>query len=232
MPIHDGTHMLVPLFHGTSKIFLSSIQSGGLGTTNPNDALNTFGLLADLVHIIERNQPDDSTPEMYGAQLMLNQKVTTDANFRHGNVYLHASKRRAVSHALSYSHGSELLTQVFTLYEMLENIDKIIARDISDKYPAIFELRGAANQPLVVEVRQVPIESLRTEKGDNPTDLLKMMQDKQHTGNDFWAVLGVFELTTPLGPGNLGYYDVESTNSNFVLKRYQSPHVLQGATSK
>ena len=220
--MNDGDRMLVPLYHGTSGIFLPSIKKGGLGAGNPNLALNTFGLLADVLDPIERNwsQEPEFALNMLAARAILDQGVTRGGfNFRHNNVYLSASEKKAVEYALSNPFGSELLSTALSLYEKLESRDKASADQIFQKYPAIFDLRTLANQPLLVEVLCVPIQNLRSETGDNPAELLRRMEDNSNIGKIMLQTCN-FELVSTHPPHNLRYYDIEWRNSDPNLPHY------------
>ena len=55
MFVTDNERMPVSLYHGTSKLFLSSIQSGGLGAKDPNVTFRTREMLDELASAREWN---------------------------------------------------------------------------------------------------------------------------------------------------------------------------------
>lgn len=222
MKVHDGNRMLVPLYHGTSRIFLPSIKETGLGAKNPNLALDTLDFLGDIAHTIQLNWSEEPgfALDMVAVRPMLEQRVTGGGfNFRHSNTYLSAAQWKAVGYALNNIYGSELLSQALSLFAKLKTFDKANADQIASKYPAVVDVASLAHQPLLVEILHVPIQDLRSERGGDPTDLFGMMEDDSDMGKIMLQGCN-FELLVAQPPKNLRYYDVERKNTDPIFPAY------------
>ena len=227
MLVADNGQMLISLYHGTSKIFLDSIQESGLGAKDPNIMFKSHELLTEMFSLEGWNWSDD--PELFAMALpiryIINQSVSGGGlNFRHGNAYLTPSKLTAVRYALDSRLGSELLSTTLSLFDELKVRDESKAREVASKYPVISELLSLEHQPLLVEALQVPIRSLRSEKGDTPEVVINQINNLSD-GMDPEPFHGMcqqcnFELIHPLPADNLRYYEIEWHNSDPALPKY------------
>ncbi|MAQ95723.1 MAG: hypothetical protein CMM84_19625 [Rhodothermaceae bacterium] len=120
-PFTDGESLLIPLYHGTSSLFLPSIIEHGLGGRNPvgeyraHDALRLALSVCD-VHLVD----DEEWVYLVRptAVRMLGGEVTAGGfNFRHGAPYLSPSRRSATSYATSNKYGSEIISYAALLIE-------------------------------------------------------------------------------------------------------------------
>ena len=79
MLVSDGERMLLPLYHGTSTMFHSSIVDNGLGAVNPNDEVRSLELISELYSLEGWNWCDD--PELIVhepiVQSIIGQRVTS-----------------------------------------------------------------------------------------------------------------------------------------------------------
>ena len=227
MLVADNEQMLISLYHGTSKIFLDSIQESGLGAKDPNIMFKSHELLTEMFNLEGWNWSDD--PELVAMALpiryIVDQSVSIGGfNFRHGNTYLTPSKLAAVRYALTNRLGSELLSTMISLFDELKVRDEGKAREVASKYPIISELLNLEHRPLLVEALQVPIRSLRSEKGDAPEvviDQINNLPDGMDS-KSFHLVCQQhnFELIHPLPADNLRYYEIEWHNSDTISPKY------------
>ena len=198
----DNDRMPVALYHGTSKLFLRSIQNAGLGGKDPNATFRTREMLDELAGARAWNWYED--PYLLTVRHIVDQRVTRGRfNFRHGSTYLSPSKTTAVRYALNNRLGSELLSTAFGLFDRLEVFDQRRAREIIERSPEILRLSEMPSQPLLVEALRVPIRDLYTEDGEDPSHTLKMLrQNVNGAGGNGWQHAN-FELTSPLSASNL-----------------------------
>lgn len=219
MLVADNGQMLVPLYHGTSKIFLDSIQESGLGAKDPNIMFKSHELLTEMFNLEGWNWSDD--PELLTIRYIVDQSVSIGGfNFRHGNTYLTPSKLTAVRYALTNRLGSELLSTTISLFDRLKVRDEGKACEVASKYPIISGLLSLEHQPLLVEALQVPIRSLRSEQGDAPEVVIDQINNSPD-GMDsklFHVVFQQhnFELIYSLPAENLRYYEIEWHNSDTI----------------
>ena len=225
----DDARMPEPLYHGTSRIFLQSIQSGGLGARDPNVAFRSREMLDELADARNWDWYDD--PDLGAIPAIISQRVTDAGfNFRHGNTYLSPSKTTAVKYALANRFGSELLSNTLLVFEKLKAFDQHIAREIIVKYPEILKLHTLAHKPLLVEASDIPIRNLRSENGEDPAHTLRMIRENAGAFQQImWQQLN-FELVAPHPPTSLKYYRIECDNADdnsilpgYSLKIMQSP---------
>jgi hypothetical protein len=111
-----GGKLTVPLFHGTSTLFQSSILETGLGGRN---VIEDLGLRA-IVHELLTYDEDLATIPNWTFERQFLLKVAEDPscqnpvghtgfNFRYGGTYVTPSKQTAARYALSSDCGSEAL---------------------------------------------------------------------------------------------------------------------------
>ena len=227
MLVADNGQILISLYHGTSKIFLDSIQESGLGAKDPNIMFKSHELLTEMFNLEGWNWSDD--PEFSTMELITRYTVGQSVsgggfNFRHGNTYLTPSKLTAVRYALINRLGSELLSMTISLFDELKVRDEGKACEIASRYPIISGLLSLEHQPLLVEALRVPIRSLRSEQGDDPEVVIDQI-DNSPDGMDsklFHIVFQQhnFELIYPLPAENLRYYEIEWHNSDTISPKY------------
>ena len=227
MLVADNGQMLISLYHGTSKIFLDSIQESGLGAKDPNIMFKSHELLTEMFNLEGWNWSDD--PELSTMELITRYTVDQSVsgggfNFRHGNTYLTPSELTAVRYALSNQLGSELLSMTISLFDKLKVRDEGSAREVASKYPIISELLSLEHQPLLVEALRVPIRSLRSENGDAPEVVIGQINNLTDGMDPKLFPVGCqqcnFELTHYLPAENLRYYEIEWHNSDIISPKY------------
>ena len=211
--------MPVALYHGTSKLFLQSIQSAGLGAKDPNVTFRTRELLHELAEAREWNWYED--PYLVSVRYIVDERVTSGGfNFRYDGTYLSPSKTTAVRYALNNRFGSELLSTAFGMFERLKTYDQRRACEIIEGYPELLWVDKMPSQPLLVEALDVPIRNLCSEDGEDPTDALNMLTENVDDANGLIWQQTNFELTSPLPASNLKYYCIEHRNADPILPDY------------
>jgi hypothetical protein len=177
--VHDG-RLRIPLFHGTSTIWLSSIEERGLGGYDPVEGLRMRELLQDLVPLCDRFLVGDEewSNGRWVAELMRDQEVTARGfNYRHGSTYLTPSRQTATRYAKRNALGSELVSLCAVLVEKLRNAKWEPGADLQERL-ASFEQLMTPSRPIVIEVRCVPVAALRGEAGDDATNKLAWIQER------------------------------------------------------
>jgi hypothetical protein len=156
----DGI-LRVPLYHGTSSLWLDSILTHGLGGAMP-PIEHAHTLLIDLYNQTPKEQRD------YGTSLMLEQKQK-HTNWQHGQVYFSLSFQDAANYALN-PLGSELLTECARYVEKVN----------PDVLPAWFDwLRNKKGRPIVIRADDVAINQLEPEvasRGGVETQIAELIE--------------------------------------------------------
>ncbi len=215
MKVSDRSKLLVPLFHGTSCVFMDSIRATGLGAQNPHSRLATLQLLEELISVGEQHFEKDSNWIVDRISLikMLNQAAAEASfNFRHGSTYLTPSIQTAVRYALDNNYGSELLSHALDLFVRLRKFDPSAAAGIAARYPQAIEILPRGKEPLLVEVRDVAIRQLRSESGQDASTVLEKMQRTAdafdaEVRDSLWQQLN-FELTETLPADQIVFYRI------------------------
>ena len=209
----------VPLYHGTSKIFLSSIHSVGLGAKDPHVMFRTREMLNELASAREWNWCED--PFLLDVRYIVEQRVTAGGfNFRHGSTYLSSSRNNAVRYALNNRYGSELLSTTFSMLERLKEHDLRGAYEIIERYPELLKLQEMPHQPLLIEAFDVPTRHLRSEPGEDPAHNISMLRENADDMSELvWQQLN-FELTAPHSAAYLNYYCIEPKNADPIFPEY------------
>src|ERR1051326_432016 len=108
--VKDGI-LQIPLFHGTSAMFESSLRRFGLGGKDPIREMRVLDLYKEVVALCERHLPEDNVWKLHSIYTDdIVAEETLHGNWRYGGVYMTPSKGRAVNHARNYRYGSELLS--------------------------------------------------------------------------------------------------------------------------
>src|SRR5262249_1089894 len=92
MNLTNGTTLLIPLYHGTSTLFLSSISEYGLGGKNPIEEWDVLGFFNTVLALAGRYllNDDDWVSERWFLQKMGRQEAGA-SNWRHKSTYLSPS---------------------------------------------------------------------------------------------------------------------------------------------
>jgi hypothetical protein len=168
----------IPLYHGTSSLFLDSIARNGLGGINPvkeQKMLEFGGLVWTLVE--EYLDPDVLKLKRAPFRSMLEQEITRGLNYQHGQTYLTPSKENAAGYATSMRYGSELLSYILEFLEELTKLNlKVINKDLFQRYEGYFKLLQLRPASLLIEVRGLHHKDLLDEFGNDPTGHLEYLQ--------------------------------------------------------
>lgn len=169
--------MKIPLYHGTSSLFLDEIFSKGLGARNP---------VVDL-KVLEISQAIYKLSEEYISQSELFIKCSASfkkmveqsqhgMNYKHGQSYLSPSKITACNYAIQNKYGSEIISYIFRFIEELILLDKHLITDLVSTYPEFFILRKLRTSPILLEVKKIPISNIEDEYGRNPQSNIEYLE--------------------------------------------------------
>jgi hypothetical protein len=105
----------IPLYHGSSSLFLGSIIRFGLGGLNPIAEWNVLEFARVIYPLVDKHVStrDDFVVKAQSFKFMVEQNSAA-MNFQHGDTYLSPSRLTAVRYAVNKKYGSELLTYTLT----------------------------------------------------------------------------------------------------------------------
>jgi len=153
-------NMKIPLYHGTSSLFLDSIKNEGLGKIN---IVNKHDLITPLneIYQILKNSIEHWKRNGWYVENMINQKTSRASNWQHGQVYLSPSLQKAPSYAQSNNYGSEFVSQIIRMYNELKknNLNYVMQNDY------INSILDKVYDPIVIKVSNLPISILECEAG-------------------------------------------------------------------
>jgi hypothetical protein len=177
--IDEHGRLAISLYHGTSSIFLDSINEHGLGGHRDSQIfnLNVLKLLAESL-----NDPKNQTEwwELNSPLIeqMLEQSVTRGGfNFRYGGTYLTPSKSTARSYAINNCLGSEFLSTIYESFMALKSVNSLEADRIIPVNHSLRAIFQKEHGPVLVTLMNISAELLKTEQGEYIQDQLNSMVD-------------------------------------------------------
>jgi hypothetical protein len=192
------------LYHGTSSLFIESIQTFGLGAKNPIKELGVVAFLERLYTLCEQLFPEDNEwiQRRIVVQPMIRQEVTSGGwNFRHGSSYLTPSRSSAVGYSLSNPFGSEIISQAYWLYKKISSTASSELCGIPVPESSILDLFLSKPEPYLVTVSNVPLESLESENGGPAEEVFEKIAPFFPFLNERGFTLNLnFRLIKPVSP--------------------------------
>ena len=176
--IKNGT-LTVPLFHGTSTLFLESIQEHGLGGVNPIDTFSVRNFVQQaygLCDSILAGEKEWDACKFSASWCNKQESFSDNANFQHGDTYLTPSRASAVGYALTNRFGSELLSLGAKLIDLIqERRPELLEQHPLMRHP-VRKLVSSDSKPILITARNVSIDMLRSESGDNPQKQIELLE--------------------------------------------------------
>ena len=216
----------MPLYHGTSTLFLNDILKAGLGGINPIQAWKVLEFSEKLLPYVEEHIGSDNY--LYARVQSFGRMVNQESgpmNFQHGDTYVTASEGAAVRYAANKRYGSELLTYVMDfLNELVRKNLPGITRDLFGQYPKIFSLLDISPAPLIVELRGCGPDWLRTESNDSAEGQINDLLKHWATDKELFNVLGQqmnFRLTRAVPISNQKIWFLNILRWNQFAPDYQ-----------
>ncbi|WP_227936027.1 hypothetical protein [Alkalihalobacillus deserti] len=190
--IKDGL-LMIPLFHGTSTLFLDEILSKGLGGVNPIIKYNIMATLEKLVQKGYEYLPKSEQRYLAISNMKLKQTV---GNFRYNGVYLSPSKITAVKYSRN-RYGSELITHTVDLYLFLKECSVPVEMDND----FLNHIINSSYQPVVIMASGIPRSLLKSENNNISIDVnfkkLQSLLDEPTKDFQYFSQQTNFELLSP-----------------------------------
>lgn len=219
------TMLPIPVYHGTSTIFLDGIVRWGLGGRNPLGDLKFFDFVKDLFPLVEHHLSND--PDwMSRAQTFsyMTEQRTGRVNFQHGDTYVSPSKATAIRYAANKRYGSELITYSLDfLQELLRRKIPGVADALYQRYPHVFGLLDISCSPLLIKISGLGPLDLLTENGrDAAVSIQEVLNILTEPNNDAQVLLQQtnFRLRRPVPLSQLSIRLVNIAHWNPVLPEY------------
>lgn len=208
--IQNG-RLLVPLYHGTSTVFVNGISQYGLAGRNPVKDWNLLCLASEVLALSETHLRDTHLYRVSSGSFakMANQE-TGNWNWQHGDTYMSPAESTAIRYAIGKRFGSELLTYTIDFLEELYRREVPgVADELYRRYPDVFGIMEACPSPILIEASNIAIRSKRSENGTDPSSNLKHMSDVLINGDEDKELLlqqTNFRLTEPVPTQHLRFW--------------------------
>lgn len=197
----------IPLFHGTSSLFLDDIIRLGLGGMNPVVEWKVLEFARTIYPLVEKHISQEEAFIVPAGEFRLMTEQASPSsgglNFQHGDTYLSPVSNTAVRYAVNKPIGSELLncTLVF-LKELLRRKVPGVNAIAGRSYPRIFNLLNVSAAPCLIEVTSVRTEDLAAEDGGDATptldDIAETLQNFNQEDSDIVLQQCNFRLRRPV----------------------------------
>lgn len=215
--------LTIPLFHGTSSLFVDSIYEKGLGGEDPVRELKVLPFLSSLREICEETLLDN--PEWL-AQRWVVEQIARQCNpaFRHGVSFLSPSHLTAVRYAVSNPLGSEIISIACKLYSLLTEYEPGHALDSRLAGSPVIAVFSSRPEPTLVEATNVNLAFLQGEQGQPAKDVIDSLEnmatalDRRHFATV--SQQSNFRLLHPLQSCHLRFYSIKTTNNDPVFPEY------------
>jgi hypothetical protein len=209
----------LPLYHGTSTLFLEGILKHGLGGKNQLEEWRVLELARAIAPLVEQHCAirDDLMVKASGFRWMTEQ-LCEAMNFQHGHSYVSPSIATAARYAISNRYGSELLT--YTL-DFLQELSGMGVRGVNDelyrRFPELFEKLRINPAPLLIRIDDVPFEALLTERGEQPDSHVKIIGEMLRESDHADAILQQinFRLVVPQAVSSASLINVKRPDPHF-----------------
>lgn len=185
--IVQNNRLVIPLYHGTSTLFLDSIVKHGLGGANLMKDWNVLELAREVEVLSEKHI--SKTKVFLNCHMSFRRMIrqeTGTMNWQHGDTYLSPAKQTAIRYAADKRFGSELLTYTLKfLEELVRHEVPGIRDDLYQRFPQAYHVLDLSCSPILIEANGVPVFSLAGEDGGDASGNLRVIDDalRNHPDN-------------------------------------------------
>jgi|GEM_PF-831110 len=198
----------VPLYHGTSSIFLEDILDLGLGAKNPIEQLGVLELAREIRPLAHQYLADTATyKSRIGSFERMTDQLAGHWNYQHGQTYLSACRGTAIRYASSNRYGSELLTNTLDFLQLLLDRDvPTVADSLYRAHRALFGLLDISPAPVLIKSEGVPVRYLIDEDGGDAAGAIGWIDEMMAEYPDKLETMlqqTNFRLLEPISPGDV-----------------------------
>jgi hypothetical protein len=179
IPVVSNGFLTVPLYHGTNDIWLQSIRDKGLGGRDVIAEFRVIELLKELLAIADAHNLEEPPGwSRHSAENIVMQRVyETGWNYRHGSTYLTASPSKAAQYVFYKRCGSEAIEYCLSWHEMIRMKRPDLHEALEEKFTYLLSATANVGNPLVLEVRSIPVQMLRNEFGGDVSQTLNELSE-------------------------------------------------------
>jgi hypothetical protein len=164
MSLVENGILTIPLYHGTSSLFIDSIIDKGLGGIDPLDELGAREFGCKMFDLCDRYLCRDEKWKSHRGLVeatVKQESIGGGLNYKHGESYLALAPDMAISYACSQRYGSEFLTTSIRMYILLK-YKNVVDLSCFDASP-MMKLLDVAHHPILLTLNNVKIKDIDTE---------------------------------------------------------------------
>ncbi len=153
----------ISLWHGTSSALRPSISKHGLGGRNIVADLGVVEFIVAAVDLIKPVELDDDPDTWLFLKIAskIADQTSDHMNWRHGQVYVSASKFKAASYAMNAPEAIDTCRKLDVI--LRQQGQENHAQSLLEKYDKLARLLFAQSNPIVIELFGVPCDALLPE---------------------------------------------------------------------
>ena len=215
--VKNGT-LQIPLYHGTTSLFIDSIKQNSLGGVDPLIDLRAKELMQELFEIADKQGWDDEfwLDPRQKLKPLIDQEKNVVFNFRHGGTYLTYHNKLAKRYAMENPYGCEYLNYIYVLLRIL-SLKGVDERKKFLSHP-ILKLWNKPQDPYIIKVENIRLSDLEPEIEQDLEELLMSIEVNLNCG-----LLGPesFKLINPISVEKLEILKIGKWNydgSNLKLE--------------
>lgn len=159
----------VPLYHGTTGLFIDSISRHGLGFIDPLIKLEAKEFMHDLFYLAEKQQWQDENWLKMRERILptvLQENTKDDLNFKHGGSYLTYALPLGEKYAIENPFGCEYLTYLRALLGLVSSRNVAVLKTRFSNSP-VLNVWEQPHDPYLVTLNHVKLEDIETEAGQD-----------------------------------------------------------------
>lgn len=157
---------IIPLYHGTSSLFLESILKNGLGGNDPLNKLGAREFFNDIYKLADKEFCNNNYWIKIRDKIqpiVMQQFIGDNFSFKHGESYLAVNRDLAIKYARENYYGSEYLTYMGKLYDFLD-MNKVEGLKVIKNESLLKVLKGSYD-PILITLNAVKVQDVETETG-------------------------------------------------------------------
>lgn len=162
MAIIENGVFTIPLYHGTTGLFVDSIKQYGLGGEDPLVKLKAKEFMCELFELAEKQKWKDSQwldIQKKLQPIVLQENIGNTFNFKHGETYVACSLEVATKYAKENPFGCEYLTYLRILVVFLNSRSvKGLQERFIDK--PVLKAWETPNNPYLITLNNVKLENI------------------------------------------------------------------------
>ena len=200
LQILNKTQLQIPLFHGTSTLFLDNINQYGLGRYDQLKEYRAMEMLEELYGVC-REYTNFTWADPVSNLVCEKILSKDDTSWQYNGTFLSTSRYKAWNHATLNSYGSELLSAAMYLYDVLLACGLKYSLKDSSHNCLITQLQRSQIYPCMLRVDHANLSNLKLDRhsGIELEDAVLELEREYLTNPDACGDLCQIDFICPYG---------------------------------